>query len=70
MGWEGDDGYTKYPYIMKNDVIIGHEFSGIIDQVGKDAKKYAPHLEIGLPVAAQCVINCSYCKPCQNLYST
>jgi len=65
MGWPGDDGYTKYPYIMKNDVIIGHEFSGVIDQVGKNVKRYAPHLEVGLPVAAQCVINCGYCKPCQ-----
>lgn len=65
MNWQGKDKYTKYPYIMKAFVTIGHEFSGEIIQLGSSVKRYAPHLGKGTPVTAQCVINCSYCKPCQ-----
>lgn len=65
MAWPGEDGYTRYPYIMKSGVTIGHEFSGVIEQLGTEVEKYAPNLEVGTPVTAQCVINCSYCGPCQ-----
>ncbi len=65
MNWPGEDGYTRYPYIMKAGVTIGHEFSGIIESRGIDVDKYASHLKIGTPVTAQCVVNCGYCKSCQ-----
>ncbi|MFX0136881.1 MAG: zinc-binding dehydrogenase, partial [Candidatus Hodarchaeota archaeon] len=45
--------------------IIGHEFSGIVEKIGKKVKNYAPHLEKGTPVTAQCVINCGYCESCK-----
>jgi len=65
MNWKGEDGYTKYPYLMKAGVTIGHEFSGVVEELGSSVQEYAPHLEKGTPVTAQCVINCGYCQPCQ-----
>ena len=34
-----EEGYTRYGYIMANGVIIGHEFSGEIVEMGKKIKE-------------------------------
>ena len=64
------EGYTRYGYIMKNGVIIGHEFSGEIAAMGKaieelQGKTGKEIFKIGTPVVAQCVINCGLCEKCK-----
>ena len=71
MNWPGEDGYTRYSYIMSNGVIIGHEFSGEIvkigDRIDEFQKQTAKEIfKLGTPVTAQCVINCGICEACKN----
>ncbi|KAG7055909.1 hypothetical protein JMJ77_0008360 [Colletotrichum scovillei] len=44
-------------------VTLGHEFSGIIKEIGSDVKQ--EHLKIGLPCAVQPTIYCGKCAACK-----
>jgi threonine dehydrogenase-like Zn-dependent dehydrogenase len=70
MADSDEAGYTRYGYIMRNGVIIGHEFSGEIVEMGKKIKEFQKKtgreiFKIGTPVTAQCVINCGLCEKCK-----
>ena len=75
MAAQDEQGYTRYPYIMGNphtpgEIIIGHEFSGEIVELGKTIKTFQKKtgkeiFKIGAPVVAQCVIPCGLCEMCK-----
>jgi len=58
------DGYILYPGLTKFPVVIGHEFSGEIVEVGKEVKD----LKVGDMVTAEEMIWCGECIPCRNGY--
>jgi len=58
------DGYMLYPGLTKFPVIIGHEFSGEIVEVGKEVRD----LRVGDMVTAEEMIWCGECTPCRNGY--
>ncbi len=65
-----EEGYTRYGYIMGNGVIIGHEFSGEIVEIGNEIRDFQRRagkevFRAGTPVTAQCVVNCGRCEKCQ-----
>jgi threonine dehydrogenase-like Zn-dependent dehydrogenase len=61
--YETDDaGYILYPGLTKFPTILGHEFSGVIEEVGKDVKGLVP----GDMVTAEEMIWCGHCTPCRN----
>lgn len=57
-GYEGKNSLRKPPLIM------GHEFSGYIDQIGDQAALRRPELVVGLPVTANPLITCGFCPYC------
>lgn len=58
------DNYILYPGLTKFPVVIGHEFSGEIVEVGKEVKD----LKVGDMVTAEEMIWCGECIPCRNGY--
>jgi len=54
MGYQGKLSLMSYPRIM------GHEFSGVIEAVGRDVSAVAP----GDRVAVEPLISCGRCGPC------
>src|SRR5690348_2778912 len=56
------DGYILYPGLTKFPVIIGHEFSGQVIEVGADVKD----LRAGDLVTVEEMIWCGHCIPCRN----
>lgn len=54
--------YILYPGLTKFPTILGHEFSGVIEEVGKQVKGLVP----GDMVTAEEMIWCGYCTPCRN----
>jgi len=57
-GFEGRNSLRKPPLIM------GHEFSGIIADLGERATLTHPHLQVGLPVTANPLLTCGQCDAC------
>src|SRR5258707_13689543 len=57
-GYEGKNSLRKPPLIM------GHEFSGTITQIGDQAAQRRPDLTAGLPVTANPLITCGVCSYC------
>jgi threonine dehydrogenase-like Zn-dependent dehydrogenase len=57
-GYEGKNSLRKPPLIM------GHEFSGTIDQIGDQAALRRPELTVGLPVTANPLVTCGGCDYC------
>jgi threonine dehydrogenase-like Zn-dependent dehydrogenase len=55
-------GYILYPGLTKFPTILGHEFAGVVEKVGSEAKGLAP----GDLVTAEEMIWCGYCTPCRN----
>ncbi len=55
-GYKGTTGRRKPPIIM------GHEFSGIVTQVGPEVKNYRP----GDRVVAMPLLTCGYCDNCRS----
>ncbi|MFQ5822774.1 MAG: scyllo-inosose 3-dehydrogenase [bacterium] len=58
------DGYMLYPGLTKFPSILGHEFSGIVEEVGKKVQDLKP----GTPVTCEEMIWCGHCVPCRNGY--
>lgn len=57
-----EDGYILYPGLTKFPVVIGHEFSGQVVEVGKNVRSLKP----GDMVTAEEMSWCGYCTPCRN----
>jgi threonine dehydrogenase-like Zn-dependent dehydrogenase len=57
-----EDGYTKYDGHSKYPIIIGHEFSGEIVEIGKDVKQ---RLKIGDLVSVESMNWCGECDACR-----
>ena len=56
------DGYILYPGLTKFPVVIGHEFSGQVVEVGAEVKD----LRAGDLVTVEEMIWCGHCIPCRN----
>ncbi len=56
------DGYIRYPGLTKFPVIIGHETSGEVVEVGRDVQG----LRAGDLVTVEEMIWCGHCTPCRN----
>src|SRR5262249_45976791 len=59
-GYEGKNSLRRPPLIM------GHEFSGYIEQVGAHAAADFPEMSVGTLVTANPLISCGHCTYCQN----
>ncbi|MCD6310667.1 MAG: alcohol dehydrogenase catalytic domain-containing protein [Candidatus Eremiobacteraeota bacterium] len=57
-----ENNYMLYPGLTKFPTIIGHEFSGIIEEVGPEVKNF----KIGDMVTAEEMIWCGECIHCRN----
>jgi threonine dehydrogenase-like Zn-dependent dehydrogenase len=57
-------GYVMYPGLMKLPCATGHEFSGVVQEVGQEVRD----LKVGDMVTAEEMIWCGECKPCRNGY--
>ena len=55
-------GYVMYPGLMKLPCATGHEFSGVVQEVGKEVRD----LKVGDVVTAEEMIWCGECTPCRN----
>lgn len=56
-----DEGYTIYPNHCRFPIILGHEFSGEVIEVGKNVKT----LEVGDLVCVEEMNYCGECEPCR-----
>lgn len=57
-GYEGKNSLRKPPLIM------GHEFSGVIREIGAQARASRPDLDLGARVTANPLITCGQCEYC------
>ncbi len=57
-----EDGYILYPGLTRFPVVIGHEFSGRVVEVGRNVTDLKP----GDPVTCEEMIWCGHCIPCRN----
>jgi hypothetical protein len=55
------EGYVMYPGLTKFPCITGHEFSGVVQEVGREVHD----LKEGDMVTAEEMIWCGECKPCR-----
>ncbi len=58
------DGYMVYPGLTRFPVVIGHEFSGEVLEIGKAVRE----LKRGDMVTCEEMIWCGECTPCRNGY--
>jgi len=58
------DGYMLYPGLTRFPVVIGHEFSGEILEIGREVTD----LRVGDMVTCEEMIWCGECTPCRNSY--
>ncbi len=56
------EGYILYPGLTKFPVVIGHEFSGEVVEVGTEVRDLRP----GVLVTVEEMIWCGECVPCRN----
>lgn len=59
-------GYLGHNSLRKPPLIMGHEFSGTIEQVGERVGEQASGLAIGDRVTANPLVTCDRCRYCQN----
>jgi len=57
-----EQGYILYPGHTRLNIILGHEFSGVVEEVGSDVKD----LEIGDFVCVEEMFWCGECLACRN----
>ena len=60
-------GYLGHNSLRKPPLIMGHEFSGVIEQLGADVSASA--FKVGDRVTANPLITCGTCRYCRNGYS-
>ncbi|MBS3791573.1 alcohol dehydrogenase catalytic domain-containing protein [Candidatus Bipolaricaulota bacterium] len=53
---------THGEFSVEDPVVLGHEFSGIVDEVGPGVERF----NIGDKVAANPIISCGYCSYCKD----
>lgn len=70
MAQQDNDGYIFYPGLTGFPCILGHEFSGIIREVGPEAydKNTNKPYKGGERVTAEEMLWCGTCKPCADGY--
>jgi threonine dehydrogenase-like Zn-dependent dehydrogenase len=70
MAQPDDEGYIFYPGLTAFPAILGHEFSGIVVDSGKNAinKRTNARYEPGEPVTAEEMLWCGTCRPCVDGY--
>ena len=56
------DGYILFSGPVRLPCVIGHEYSGVIEKIGKNVQNFLP----GDPVAAESIIWCGQCTPCRS----
>lgn len=56
------DGYILFSGPVSLPCTIGHEYTGVVEKVGKKVQNFLP----GDPVAAESVIWCGQCTPCRS----
>ncbi|MFK7692233.1 zinc-binding dehydrogenase [Paenibacillus sp. HJGM_3] len=57
-------GYLGHNSLRTPPMIFGHEFSGIVAQMGEKAARAYPHLRPGTRVTANPLITCGQCQAC------
>ena len=57
-----EEGYVIYPGLTKLPVVLGHEFSGVVEEVGSDVKD----LKVGDKVTVEEMNWCGECVNCRN----
>ncbi|OJX44016.1 MAG: alcohol dehydrogenase [Chloroflexi bacterium 44-23] len=70
MAQAGEDGYIFYPGLTGFPSILGHEFSGVIVDAGKNArdKRTNKPFKGGEAVTSEEMLWCGSCKPCADGY--
>lgn len=70
MAQQDKDGYIFYPGLTAFPCTLGHEFSGIVVESGKDAinKRTGKRFANGEPVTAEEMFWCAECRPCCDGY--
>jgi len=70
MAQPDDNGYIWYPGLTAFPVTLGHEFSGVVVEVGKDAynKRTGKRYKEGEAVTAEEMFWCGICRPCVDGY--
>ena len=70
MAQDDDDGYIYYPGLTGFPSILGHEFSGVVAEAGKDAfdKSTNKPFKGGERVTSEEMLWCAQCKPCADGY--
>jgi len=70
MAQADTQGYIFYPGLTAFPCTLGHEFSGIVVQVGKEAinKRTGKRFEVGEPVTSEEMLWCGECRPCCDGY--
>ncbi len=58
------EGYILYPGLTKFPVIIGHEFSGEVVEVGSGPE--TAKFKVGDRVTCEEMVWCGYCRPCRD----
>jgi D-arabinose 1-dehydrogenase-like Zn-dependent alcohol dehydrogenase len=61
--WQGDWGWIGFK--PRLPAILGHEFAGVIEEVGKDVKNLKPGARVVVPLAQ----GCGVCDDCRTGYS-
>lgn len=56
------EGYIIFSGLTKLPCILGHEFSGVVERIGKKVSS----VKVGDKVAVESVIWCGVCKPCRS----
>lgn len=57
-----DDGYIIFSGPVKLPCVIGHEYSGVVEQVGRNVTGFAP----GDFIAAESIVWCGRCPTCKS----
>lgn len=70
MAQADQDGYIFYPGLTGFPCIMGHEFSGVVIEAGKDAfdKRTNKPFKGGERVTSEEMLWCGHCKPCADGY--
>jgi D-arabinose 1-dehydrogenase-like Zn-dependent alcohol dehydrogenase len=61
--WQGDWGWIGFK--SRLPTILGHEFAGVIEEVGKDVKSLKPGARVVVPLAQ----GCGVCEDCRTGHS-